>query len=170
MLCVFNAWSNLPTRWLRRRSIVPFRSMVHQHFPSLCILAKFLQKIFLALTQTLPKGYEHDNPNIDLLRLRSYTVGKPLSDEILLSPDAQERIESLIEVLVPFVSGPLPLPFDPSTPPSAAFSAFCNHAMAMQHNDPPTKLRVQQPLPFCGNRSRFHTSLFALIHPLSVRL
>ncbi|KAE8557324.1 hypothetical protein EYB25_002031 [Talaromyces marneffei] len=54
--------------------------------------------------KTKPKGYEPDNPNIDLLRLRSYTVGKPLSDEILLSPDAQERIESLIEVLVPFVT------------------------------------------------------------------
>ncbi|EED19344.1 conserved hypothetical protein [Talaromyces stipitatus ATCC 10500] len=54
--------------------------------------------------KTKPKGYEHDNPNIDLLRLRSYTVGKPLPDEILLSPDAQERIESLIEVLVPFVT------------------------------------------------------------------
>lgn len=167
MLCVFNAWSNLPTRWLRRRSIVPFRSVVHQHFPSLCILAKFLQKIFLALTQTLPKGYEHDNPNIDLLRLRSYTVGKPLSDEILLSPDAQERIESLIEVLVPFVSGPLPLPFDPSTPPSAAFSAFAIMpwpCSTMIHRASATALAL------LWDRSRFHTSLFALIHPLSVRL
>jgi hypothetical protein len=90
-----------------------------QHFPFLCILAKFLTKIFPGTNTDTSKGYEHDNPNIDLLRLRSYTVGKPLSDEILLSPDAQERIESLIEVLVPFVSGP----FNPSTPPSAAFAS-----------------------------------------------
>ncbi|KAL1970338.1 hypothetical protein VTN77DRAFT_5498 [Rasamsonia byssochlamydoides] len=54
--------------------------------------------------KTKPKGYEQDNPNIELLRLRSFTVGKPLSDEDLLSPNAQEKIVDLIGVMVPFVT------------------------------------------------------------------
>ncbi|KAH8695066.1 hypothetical protein BGW36DRAFT_299974 [Talaromyces proteolyticus] len=54
--------------------------------------------------KTKPKGYNQDHPNIDLLRLRSFTVGKPLPDELFLSPDAQEQIGSLVEILVPFVT------------------------------------------------------------------
>ncbi|QKX57050.1 uncharacterized protein TRUGW13939_04158 [Talaromyces rugulosus] len=54
--------------------------------------------------KTKPKGYNQDNPNIELLRLRSFTVGKALPDDVFLGPNAQERIGNLIEVLVPFVS------------------------------------------------------------------
>ncbi|KAL2871538.1 DUF2461 domain-containing protein [Aspergillus lucknowensis] len=56
--------------------------------------------------KTKPKGYEHDNENIELLRLRSFTIGKPLPDADLLSPDAQERIAILIGIMAPFVSHP----------------------------------------------------------------
>ncbi|OJJ55994.1 hypothetical protein ASPSYDRAFT_92193 [Aspergillus sydowii CBS 593.65] len=56
--------------------------------------------------KTKPKGYEHDNENIQLLRLRSFTIGKRLPDADLLSPDAQEKITALIGIMEPFVSRP----------------------------------------------------------------
>ncbi|KAL4870451.1 hypothetical protein BDV12DRAFT_165970 [Aspergillus spectabilis] len=58
--------------------------------------------------KTKPKGYESDNENIQLLRLRSFTIGKRLPDADLLSPDAQEKIAALIGVMEPFVSHPSP--------------------------------------------------------------
>jgi hypothetical protein len=39
-----------------------------------------------------------------LLRLRSFTIGKPVSDEELTGDDAQENITALIEIMEPFVS------------------------------------------------------------------
>ncbi|KAJ0424297.1 hypothetical protein BJY00DRAFT_309213 [Aspergillus carlsbadensis] len=54
--------------------------------------------------KTKPKGYEHDNENIKLLRLRSFTIGKPVSDADLLSPDAQEKVATLIGIMEPFVT------------------------------------------------------------------
>ncbi|KAL2007535.1 hypothetical protein VTN00DRAFT_8973 [Thermoascus crustaceus] len=54
--------------------------------------------------KTKPKGYEQDNENIELLRLRNFTVGKPLPDAVLLSPDAQDTIAELVGIMVPFVT------------------------------------------------------------------
>ncbi|KAJ5571401.1 hypothetical protein N7535_005061 [Penicillium sp. DV-2018c] len=54
--------------------------------------------------KTKPKGYDADNKNIKLLRLRSFTIGKPISDEELTGGDAQERITALIGVMEPFVT------------------------------------------------------------------
>ncbi|KKK23130.1 hypothetical protein P175DRAFT_0464081 [Aspergillus ochraceoroseus IBT 24754] len=58
--------------------------------------------------KTKPKGYELDNENIQLLRLRSFTIGKPLSDEELLSSNVQEKIATLIGIMEPFVSHSYP--------------------------------------------------------------
>ncbi|KAL3460658.1 hypothetical protein BJX64DRAFT_180356 [Aspergillus heterothallicus] len=54
--------------------------------------------------KTKPKGYEHDNENIRLLRLRSFTIGRPVPDADLLSPDAQDKIANLIGIMEPFVT------------------------------------------------------------------
>ncbi|PLN78554.1 hypothetical protein BDW42DRAFT_187298 [Aspergillus taichungensis] len=54
--------------------------------------------------KTKPKGYDLDNENIQLLRLRSFTIGKPLSDEDLQSTGAQDRIAVLIGIMEPFVT------------------------------------------------------------------
>ncbi|KAL2830228.1 hypothetical protein BDW59DRAFT_141275 [Aspergillus cavernicola] len=54
--------------------------------------------------KTKPKGYEHDNENIQLLRLRSFTIGKPIPDADLLGSDAQEKIANLIGIMEPFVT------------------------------------------------------------------
>ncbi|KAF4234561.1 hypothetical protein CNMCM6805_008536 [Aspergillus fumigatiaffinis] len=54
--------------------------------------------------KTKPKGYEADNENIELLRLRSFTIGKPLSDSELMASNVQERIAAIIGVMEPFVT------------------------------------------------------------------
>lgn len=56
------------------------------------------------MLKTKPKGYEKDNPNIDLLKLRNYTIGKKLKDEEVLGPGGLGRIVELIGILTPFVS------------------------------------------------------------------
>ncbi|KAJ5194422.1 Conserved hypothetical protein CHP02453 [Penicillium cf. griseofulvum] len=54
--------------------------------------------------KTKPKGYEADNKNIKLLRLRSFTIGKPIADDELTGDDAQEKIVALVGVMEPFVT------------------------------------------------------------------
>lgn len=55
------------------------------------------------------QGYEADNANIQLLRLRSFTIGRPISDPEIMAADAQHRIAALVGVMEPFVSPPPPL-------------------------------------------------------------
>lgn len=55
------------------------------------------------------QGYEADNANILLLRLRSFTIGRPISDKEMLAPDAQDRIAALVGVMEPFVSPSQPI-------------------------------------------------------------
>lgn len=81
------------------------------------------------------QGYEADNANIQLLRLRSFTVGRPISDAEIMAADAQDRIAALVGVMEPFVSPPplkliyllLPWPLAPRPLPSFAHSPrrFC---------------------------------------------
>lgn len=50
------------------------------------------------------QGYDADNPNIDLLRLRNFTIGKKISDEEVISPNGLDTIVDLICAMIPFVS------------------------------------------------------------------
>lgn len=52
---------------------------------------------------TTSQGYSQDHRDLNLLRLRNYTVMKGLTDEEILN-NPIERIGSLVESLVPFVS------------------------------------------------------------------
>ncbi|KAI1626710.1 hypothetical protein EDD37DRAFT_676358 [Exophiala viscosa] len=54
--------------------------------------------------KTKPKGYDADNPNIEMLRLRNFTLGKAIPDEKVLSEHGLQNILDLIGVLVPFVT------------------------------------------------------------------
>ncbi|KAE8147296.1 hypothetical protein BDV25DRAFT_160631 [Aspergillus avenaceus] len=54
--------------------------------------------------KTKPKGYNLDNENIQLLRLRSFTIGRSLTDEELMRPNAQENVATLIGIMEPFVT------------------------------------------------------------------
>ncbi|KLJ12847.1 hypothetical protein EMPG_12165 [Blastomyces silverae] len=52
--------------------------------------------------KTKPKGYDADNKNIDLLRLRSFTISKRLEDKDLLGPKALDRVARTVGIMVPF--------------------------------------------------------------------
>jgi uncharacterized protein (TIGR02453 family) len=54
--------------------------------------------------KTRPKGYAPDNPNLALLRLRNFTIGRPLADDVLLSRNAQNVLVEQMAVMVPFVT------------------------------------------------------------------
>jgi hypothetical protein len=50
------------------------------------------------------QGYENDHRDIELLRLKNYTIGKKLADKDVLAPQALNTICNLLATLVPFVS------------------------------------------------------------------
>ena len=56
------------------------------------------------MLKTKPKGYEADHPDIWLLRLRNFTIGKKVKDEDVVGKKGLENLLALLEVLVPFVT------------------------------------------------------------------
>ena len=50
------------------------------------------------------QGFEADNPNIELLRLRNFTIGKRLTDKEILGEGALARVMEIVSAMVPFVS------------------------------------------------------------------
>ena len=49
-----------------------------------------------------PKGYEEDNPNIELLKLKFYIVRKDFSDEEVMSPDFVDNLAEMYREAIPF--------------------------------------------------------------------
>ena len=60
------------------------------------------------LTPDPLQDYTEDHPNIELLRLRNYTMGRKLKDDEVLGPGGLSRIVDLLATLTPFVSQTLP--------------------------------------------------------------
>jgi uncharacterized protein (TIGR02453 family) len=54
--------------------------------------------------KTKPKGYEADNPNIELLRLRNWALRCKLKDDEVVGPSGLARIAEVIAVMTPYVS------------------------------------------------------------------
>ncbi|KAF1991584.1 hypothetical protein K402DRAFT_128506 [Aulographum hederae CBS 113979] len=54
--------------------------------------------------KTKPKGYDADHRDIDLLRLKSFTMLRKLEESEVTSPRGLDRIAELVGHLVPFVS------------------------------------------------------------------
>ncbi|KAG6991421.1 hypothetical protein G7Y79_00052g087610 [Physcia stellaris] len=54
--------------------------------------------------KTKPKGYDAENPNIALLKLRNFTIGRKLKDDEVVGQGGLARIADLIGVLVPFIT------------------------------------------------------------------
>lgn len=50
-----------------------------------------------------PQGYSDDNPALEYLRLKSFTVGTPLTDEELTSKGAAKKIVDAFATMKPFV-------------------------------------------------------------------
>ena len=51
----------------------------------------------------LSQDYPADHPNIEILRLRNYTIGRKLKDNEVLGSKGLDRICEIIKVMVPFV-------------------------------------------------------------------
>ncbi|KAI9843010.1 MAG: hypothetical protein M1837_006641 [Sclerophora amabilis] len=76
--------------------------------------------------KTKPKGFEKDHPNLDLLRLRNYTIGRKLEDSQVVGPLGLEQIAELMGTLTPFVTylnGVVMPDNDPHPPSSTAGSS-----------------------------------------------
>jgi hypothetical protein len=56
------------------------------------------------LTIIMIQGYNSDHPEIELLRLRNYTLGRSLADSEVLGKAGRARIAQLLTALEPFVS------------------------------------------------------------------
>ncbi|KAK3622124.1 hypothetical protein LTR56_022350 [Elasticomyces elasticus] len=52
--------------------------------------------------KTKPKGYDATHTDIDLLRLRNYTIGRKLKDDEVL--DGMDRIANLLACMKPFIT------------------------------------------------------------------
>ncbi|MFC7357235.1 DUF2461 domain-containing protein [Jejudonia soesokkakensis] len=52
--------------------------------------------------KTAPKGFSKDDPNIDLIRLKSYFVQHPFTDEEVFAVDFKEKLIYHYELLHPF--------------------------------------------------------------------
>ncbi|KAI1758152.1 hypothetical protein F4782DRAFT_476806 [Xylaria castorea] len=68
------------------------------------ILKAFADKNQENALKTKPKGFNPDHRDIQLLKLRNYTIGRQIPDEDLLSDNAQEKIMETIRAMVPFVT------------------------------------------------------------------
>ncbi|OJD14833.1 hypothetical protein AJ78_04863 [Emergomyces pasteurianus Ep9510] len=87
-------------------SAVDVRTEIFNGFPKTekeAILAFVSQNQESAL-KTKPKGYDADNENIDLLRLRSFTISKKIQDKDMLGPKALDCLARIVGNLVPFVT------------------------------------------------------------------
>ncbi|EMD69245.1 hypothetical protein COCSADRAFT_105516 [Bipolaris sorokiniana ND90Pr] len=51
-----------------------------------------------------PKGYDHDHKDIDLLRLRNFTIGRTVADEVIVGTSGLERVAELVMAMVPFIT------------------------------------------------------------------
>ncbi|XPS94958.1 hypothetical protein M3J09_004256 [Ascochyta lentis] len=72
---------------------------------------KKVVKAFVGLTSNAstalkrhPKDYPIDHKEIDLLRLRSFTLGKRLPDEAIVGSQGMDRIVELISCIEPFIT------------------------------------------------------------------
>lgn len=50
------------------------------------------------------QGYDADHADIELLRLRNYTIGRKLTEAEVTGPDSLQRIGDLLTAMKPFVS------------------------------------------------------------------
>jgi uncharacterized protein (TIGR02453 family) len=71
------------------------------------IQAKSFNKLFPKLNgevlQRPPQGYDADNPAIGYLKMKGWTVGAPMKDEMLTGKDAVQKVVDIFTTMKPFV-------------------------------------------------------------------
>ncbi|OJD35206.1 protein fam92a1 [Diplodia corticola] len=64
----------------------------------------FTKKNAESALKVRPQGYEKDHRDIELLRLRSFTIGTKLDDRAVVGAGGLQRIADLIACMVPFIT------------------------------------------------------------------
>ena len=91
-------------------SLKKIRQEIDYNFPA--FKAIILEKKFCANFGDLsienklvnaPKGYEINNPAVEYLKLKSYTVTMPILDEDVLNKSFEKKINDQIIILNPFI-------------------------------------------------------------------
>ncbi|RYO90360.1 hypothetical protein DL766_001177 [Monosporascus sp. MC13-8B] len=54
--------------------------------------------------KTRPKGFHPEHRDLELLKLRNFTIGRKIDDSVLTSEDAQDKIMAIITPMVPFIT------------------------------------------------------------------
>ncbi|PZF73778.1 DUF2461 domain-containing protein [Taibaiella soli] len=71
------------------------------------VASKQFKKIFREVTgeqlKTLPQGYSADNPAINYLKMKSFTVSHPLADADVTGKDFDKKSVNVFAVLKPFI-------------------------------------------------------------------
>ncbi|QDS70534.1 hypothetical protein FKW77_010339 [Venturia effusa] len=68
------------------------------------VVKKFVAQSSQSALKTKPKGFDADHKDIDLLRLKSFTLTRKLADGEVLGERGLARIAELIATLVPFIT------------------------------------------------------------------
>ncbi|KAI9809098.1 MAG: hypothetical protein M1825_002387 [Sarcosagium campestre] len=55
------------------------------------------------ILKTKPKGFDASNPNIDLLRLRNFVIGKKLGDQEVVGAKGLQNITNMLASMTPFI-------------------------------------------------------------------
>jgi uncharacterized protein (TIGR02453 family) len=63
---------------------------------------KYFGKIDGDKLKTVPKGYSSDNPNIDLLKFKSYLALNEVTDKVVLSAGYSDYVISVLKAMKPF--------------------------------------------------------------------
>jgi len=74
--------------------------------PDDSFLLAFAQLGSKMLTTLIYQGYDAEHRDIDLLRLKNFTIGRKLTDQEVVGNKGLGRVAELISVMVPFVSLP----------------------------------------------------------------
>lgn len=74
----------------------------------------------LTRSRAFPQGFDADHPEIALLRLRNYTLGRPLDEAEVTAADFLDRVARLLKCIKPFVSLRFSFFFSCEDPSSAA--------------------------------------------------
>lgn len=95
--------------------------------------------LHVAWEQTLTshrQGYEADHPNIQLLRLRNFTLGCRLKEDEVLGANLLHRTLEIIGALKPFVSAKSPCPASLFTPFLCKGDRYHLHTTFVDPNPP----------------------------------
>ncbi|KAK9769254.1 hypothetical protein SCAR479_14074 [Seiridium cardinale] len=68
------------------------------------VIAAFCESNKENALKTKPQGFHPEHRDIELLKLRNYTVGQKIKDSDLTSPNAQEKIMAIINPMVEYVT------------------------------------------------------------------